>query len=179
MDLIGNININFEVSSKSPLYLIVEDLSDWIYAENLPSYVLVTIPGSKKPKTFSFKKEKRNVFNSHNLGLSCFTNDCKDEVYVDLPDGIYTVCVKSGFEGIENTQYYLKTDRFEIEYGKVMVKYGIDNVDQNFMDLMVKIKYTLEAAKYNTMLGDFVKANRYFQEAKKLLKRFVDCKDCI
>ena len=179
MDVIGNININFEITSNSPLYLDIRDLSDWIYAEQLPSYILVTIPGSKKPKTFSFKKFKTNTFNSHNLGLSCFTNDCRDETYVDLPDGIYTICVKSGLENIENTQYYLKTDRFEIEYGKVLVKYGIDNLEQNFINLMVKIKYILDAAKYNTMIGDFVKANRYFQESKKLLKRFVDCKNCL
>lgn len=179
MDKIGNINIIFDIFSNNPLYLNIMDLSDWIYSENLPSYILITIPGSKKPKTYSFKKQKINIFNSHNLGLSCFSGNCQEEHYVDLPDGIYTVCVKSGLENIENTQYYLKTDGFEIEYGKVIVKYGIDNLEQNFINQIVKIKYILDAAKYNTMMGDFVKANRYFQESKKLLKRFVDCKDCI
>lgn len=179
MEYVGNINVEFSVSSPSPLYLVVEDLSDWIYSEDLPSYILVTIPGSKKPKTFTFKKHKRNVFNSHNLGLSCFTGNCKEEKYVDLPDGIYTICIKSGLKDIENTRYYLKTDRFEVEYGKVVVKYGIENLDQNFMDKMIRIKYILDASKYYAMLGDFVKANRYFQEAKSILKRFVECKNCI
>lgn len=176
---VGKINIDFGVSSTSPLHLVVEDFSDWVYAKDLPSYVLITVPGSKKPKTYTFKKHKRNVFNSHNLGLSCLAGDCKEEVYVDLPDGIYTVCLKSSYENIENTHYYLKTDRFEVEYNKVLVKYGIDDVDQNFINLMVKIKYTLDVAKSHTMFGDFVKSNRDFQEAKKLLKRFVECKDCL
>ena len=176
---VGKINIEFVVSSTSPLHLVVEDFSDWVYAKDLPSYVLITVPGSKKPKTYTFKKHKRNVFNSHNLGLSCLAGDCKEEVYVYLPPGIYTVCLKSSYENIENTHYYLKTDRFEVEYNKVLVKYGIDEVDQNFINLMVKIKYTLDVAKSHAMFGDFVKSNRDFQEAKKLLKRFVECKDCL
>ena len=176
---IGNININFTVSSSSPMYLAVADNSDWIYSEALPAYVLITIPGSQNPKTYVFKKFKANIFNSHNLGLSCFTNDCKEEVYSDLPDGIYTICLKSGYEGIEKSQYYLKTDRFEAEYSKVLIKYGTEDVDQKFINLMVKIKYTLDVAKSHAMFGDFVKANTYFQEAKKLLNKFVDCKNCI
>lgn len=179
MEAIGTININFNVFSNSPTHLSITDLSDWLYSEELPAYILITIPGSKTPKTFVFKKFKTNVFNSHNLGLSCFTDDCKKEVYNDLPDGIYTICLKSGYENIENTHYYLKTDRFEVEYNKVLVKYGTEEVDQNFINLMVKIKYTLDVAKSHTMFGDFVKANRYFQEAKKLLKQFVECKDCL
>lgn len=176
---IGKININFNVFSNSPLHLSVTDLSDWLYAEELPAYILITTPGSKTPKTFVFKKFKTNVFNSHNLGLSCFTNDCKEEEYIDIPDGIYTICLKSGYEGIEESKYYLKTDRFEVEYNKVLIRYGTEDVDQKFINLMTKIKYTLDVAKAHTMDGDFVKSNRYFQEAKKLLKQFVECKNCL
>ena len=176
---VGKINIDFGVSSTSPLHLVVEDFSTWVYAKDLPAYVLITIPGSKKPKTYTFKKHKRNIFNSHNLGLSCLSGDCKEEQYIDTPDGIYTVCLKSGYEDIEETKFYLKTDRFEIEYNKVLVKYGIDDVDQNFINLMIKIKYVLDVAKSHAMLGDFVKSDRYFQESKKLLKRFVECKNCL
>ena len=34
--------------------------------------------------------------------------------------------MKSGYEDIEKSQYYLKTDRFEVEYAKVLVKYGTE-----------------------------------------------------
>ena len=176
---VGKININFNTFSNSPLHLSVMDLSEWLYSESLPSYLLITIPGSKKPKTYTFKKFKTNIFNSHNLGLSCLSGDCKEEHYVDLPDGLYTICLKSGYEDIEETKFYLKTDRFEVEYNKVLIKYGIDDVDQNFINLMVKIKYVLDVAKSHAMDGDFVKSDRYFQESKKLLKRFVECKDCL
>lgn len=179
MSTIGKINIEFAISSTSPLHLSVTDLSDWVYSEALSSYVTILIPGSKKPKTYTFKKFKTNIFNSHNLGLSCLSGDCSEENYVDTPDGIYTICLKSGYEDIEKTKFYLKTDRFEVEYNKVLVKYGIDGVDQNFINLMVKIKYVLDVAKSHAMLGDFVKSDRYFQESKKLLKRFVECKNCL
>ena len=178
MNQIGNININFDTFSNSPLYLAVMDLSEWVYAEDKPSYISILVPGSKKPKTFSFKKFKTNIFNSHNLGLSCLKADCTKEEYVDLPDGIYTIELLSGFEDISCKKYYLKTDRFEIEYQKVLIAFGTD-VDQNFINYMTKIKYTLDVAKSHTMNGNFVETHKYFQEAKKLLKRYVECKDCL
>ena len=175
---VGNININFTIFSDSPLYLQIADLSDWLYAENLPSYIKITIPGSKKPKVFTFNKKKINIFNSHNLGLSCLKGDCTEEVYNELPDGIYTICVKSGYEGIENSKFYLKTDRFEIEYSKVMVRDGLE-FDKDFILYMTKVKFLLEVAKSHAKLGDFVKAQRFFEESKKLLSRYVECKNCI
>ena len=122
MEQVGTINIDFSIFSESPLYINVADLSDWVYAENLPSYILINVPGSKKPKTFTFNKGRINVFNSHNLGMTCLKADCGDEEYIDLPDGIYTICIKSSYENIENSKFYLKTERFEIEYAKVMIK---------------------------------------------------------
>lgn len=178
MNQIGKINIAFDVFSNSSLYLAIMDLSEWRYSEDKPSYISITMPGSKKPKTFSFKKYKTNIFNSHNLGISCLKGDCTEETYVDLPDGIYTIKVMSGFENIDETKYYLKTDRFEIEYQKVLIAYGI-NVDQNFINFMTKVKYILDVAKSHTMDGNFVEAHKDFQEAKKLLKRFAECRDCL
>ena len=171
---VGNININFTVFSDSPLYISIADLSDWLYAENLPAYLSITIPGSKKPKVFSFTKERINVFNSHNLGLSCLKGDCTEEVYVDLPDGIYTICVKSGYEGIETLKYYLKTDRFEVEMAKVMIKDGLE-YDKEFVLKMTKIRFLLDVAKSHALMGDFVKAQRFFEESKGLLKTHIEC----
>lgn len=179
MKTVGTINVNFQTSSNSPLHLSIMDLSDWLYAEPLTSYITILIPGAKKAKAFTFKKYKTNIFNSHNLGLSCLSGGCKEEQYIDIPDGIYTICLKSGYQNIEKTQYYLKADRFEVEYNKVLIKYGIDDIDQKFINLMVKIKYILDVAKSHAMSGDFVKSNKYFQESKKLLQRFVECKNCL
>ena len=178
MAQVGNININFTVFSDDPQHLTVGDLSDWVYAENLPSYIEILLPGSKRPRTFTFNKKKLNIFNSHNLGLSCLSGDCTEEQYVDLPDGIYRICVKSNFEGIQKDKFYLKTDIFELETAKVLVKYGIDVMTDEFLTYMVKTEGILKVAKSHAMLGDFNKANMYFEEAKKRLKKYVECKDC-
>ena len=178
MAQVGNININFTVFSDSPLYISIADLSDWLYAINLPAYLSITIPGSKKPKVFSFTKGRINVFNSHKLGLSCLKGDCTEEEYVSLPDGIYTICLKSGYENIEETKFYLKTDRFNIEYSKVMIKDGIE-YNKDFINYMIQVKFLVEVAKSHAMLGDFVKAQRFFEDAKKKLKKYVECKSCI
>ena len=175
---VGNININFSVFSDDTRFLHVADLSDWVYAENLPSYISITPPGYKNAKTFFFVKNKINSFNSHNLGISCLTANCKKEEYLEIPDGIYTICLKSNFKNIEEYKFYLKTDRFEIEYAKVMVRDGID-FDKNFILYMTEVKFMLDVAKSHASLGNFVKAHRFFEEAKLLLKKYVECKDCI
>ena len=175
---VGKININFSTFSNSPLHIAIMDLSEWLYSEALPAYLLITIPGSKKPKTYTFKKFKTNIFNSHNLGLSCLSGDCTEEHYVDLPDGLYTICLKSGYENIEDTHYYLKTDRFNIEYSKVMIKDGIE-YNKDFIEYMMQVKFLVEVAKSHAMLGDFVKAQRFFEDAKRKLRKYVECKNCI
>ena len=178
METVGKININFSVFSDSPNHISVADMSDWLYAKGLPAYILITIPGSKKSKNYTFAKEKISTFNSHNLGLSCLKGDCTEEIYNSLPDGIYTICLKSGYENIEETKFYLKTDRFNIEYSKVMIKDGIE-YNKDFIEYMMQVKFLVEVAKSHVMLGDFVKAQRFFEDAKKKLRKYVECKNCI
>lgn len=177
MDIVGNINIDFRVSS-TPRLIVVEDFSDWIYAENSPAYITITLPGSKKHKNFTFAKHQRNAFNSHNLGISCLTANCKEEKYLDLEDGIYTICLKSSYQDIDKTEYYLKTDLFEIDFAKTMIKYGFDIKTDDFLNYMLMIEGILKVAKSNAKLGDFSKAQRFFNQAKDMLKKYSDCKNC-
>ena len=181
MEYVGKINIEFDILSTRPTNLVVADSSDWIYSQNLPAYLLVKMPGSKKFKTFPFKKEALNRLNSHLLGLSCLKNDCEEEVYLTLPDGIYTVCVKSGYEGIENTKYYLKTDLFKQEFAKVLVKYELEYKDEgkSFLEEMLFIKGLVSVAEAHAHQGDFIKSQRFFEEAKDRLRDRVECIDCI
>lgn len=182
MDVVGQINIDFQVLEHgNPRILMLGDTSEWLYASTLASYVSVRLPGSKKDITFTWKKKAFNNFNSHNLGLSCVSGDCTEEHYVDLPDGIYTICLISGYENINKTRYYLKTDLIELELAKVLVKHGLEysESDNDFIDNILKIKYFLSFAKAHAKLGDFVKADRFFQHATNKFKKFRDCKDCI
>ena len=168
MEVVGKIRVDFQIfETGNPKILSVADSSDWIYAENKPSYISIKLPGSKKDKTFTFKKGAVNNFNSHNLGISCLKGDCTEEVYTNLPDGIYTVKVLSGYEDIEKERYYLKTDVIELEIAKALTLIGF-NYFVGIEDQIApfeKIRSFLKVAKSWTKQGDFIKADRYFQEA--------------
>ena len=171
MEIVGQINIDFQVfETGNPKILSVADTSDWLYAENKPAYISIRLPGSKKEKTLSFKKYAVNNFNSHTLGLSCLKGDCTEEVYVELPDGIYTIKVLSGYEDIEKERYYLKTDKIALEIAKALTLIGFDYNESTTdkIEPYIKIDQYLTVAKSWTKQGDFVKADRYFQEAVKL-----------
>lgn len=168
----GKIKIDFDIFSKNTLHIGILDVSDWQYAENMPSYIFITTPGSTVPKTLTFNKNKINIFNSNNLGLSCFKGDCKEDSKIELPDGIYSIKVQSGYEDIYKEKFYLKTDRFELEFAKIAVKHGFEysGNDILFQDKMLSVQWLLTVAKSHAKLGDFVKAQRFFESAKKLLK---------
>lgn len=175
MGTVGQINIDFYVlETGSPYILSIYDNSDWLYSENLPSYITILLPGSKKEKTYTFKKNAVNTLNSHNLGLSCLKGDCTDEHYVLLPDGVYTITLKSGYEEIEQTKYYLKTDTFDIEFSEE-VKKNEGNYDQTYINSMTRVKFIENVAKEYVKLGDFTKSSKYFKEAQSILNNYKEC----
>lgn len=174
METVGQINVDFQVfETGNPKIISVADTSDWLYAENKPSYISIKLPGSKKEKTLSFKKYAVNNFNSHNLGLSCLKGDCTEETYVHTPDGIYTIKLLSGYEDIEKERYYLKTDAIDLEIAKALTLIGFDYSEDliNKRKPYQKIKDCLNQAKDSAKLGDFVESDRYFQEAVSLFNK--------
>lgn len=175
---VGQINIDFFIlETGDPKTISIYDNSDWTYSENLPSYLVIKVPGSKKERTFTFKKNAINTLNSHNLGLSCLKGDCKEEEYVNLPDGIYTITLKSGYEGIEETKYYLKTDMAELDLAQKVKDKGLDYDEKLFVNSMLKIQWQISVAKMHTKLGEWEKADRYLTEAKSKLKSNCDGSD--
>lgn len=177
----GKLIIDFEVyNSYNPQTLIVGDHSYWKNAENLPAYLLVTPPGSKTPISNVFKKHRLNIFQSVNLGLSCLT-ECDEQKYEDLNDGIWTFVLKSGYEGFEKTRYYLKTDRTVLELDKIYIKAGLE-YNKEYKQLrsdLSDIEFLLRTAEARTRSGDWVNASRDFDEAKSILKKYQECKDCL
>jgi hypothetical protein len=180
--IVGKIKIDFDITSSSPRNIRVEDNSDWIYSEELPAYFQILTPGASKPINYTFFKHQINTLNSHNLGLSCLSGNCTEEQYVDLPDGIYTITLKSGYQGIEETKFYLKTDAFKLEFAKTYIaKLSLSYNEENkaFIEKFAFINGMLLGAKSHTMDGNFTKAQRFFEEAKKLLKKHIECRECI
>jgi hypothetical protein len=178
---IGKIIINITViNDYDPRYLHVGDLSEWKGAKNLPATICIIPPGSKKSINTTFQKHRINSFNSTNLMLSC-VKECEEQDYIDLPDGIWTLVLKSGYEGIEKTLYYLKTDRFTLELDKIYVRAGMDfdKEKKQFREDLQDLHFLINSAHSQIRVGDHAKANRDFTEAQVLLKKYIDCKDCL
>lgn len=172
------IEIDFLVMSDyDPKLIIVGDISKWQHAETLPATICIVPPGSKKAINNTFVKHKLNVFTSENLGLNCPDGQKK----ADLLDGVYTITLKSGYEGIEKTRYLLKTDRFTMELDKVYVKTGLefDKNDTNFREDLLNIEFLVRTAEAWCRIGDHAKASRDFAEAQKLLIKYTDCPNCL
>ena len=174
---IGSINIDFSIiSTGEPKYIWVGDNSRWYSAENLPSVIEITPPGAISPIIHTFQKYKLNIFQSVNLSMSCLAV-CTEQNYTPLPDGIWQFTVKSGYEDIEKTRYYLKTDRFTVEFYKEWINTGLDYTDtkDKRYDALLDCKKHLISAEAYTLEGNFTKANREFQEAQKKFNKIRKC----
>lgn len=178
---IGKVIVNFTViPDYDPTTLIVGDLSQWRSAENLPATICIIPPGGTKPINNVFQKHRLNIFNSINLGLSCVAS-CGEQTFADLSDGIWTLTLVSGYEGVEKTVRYLKTDRFQLELDKIYVRAGMD-FDRNqkqFREDLQDLHFLVNAAHAQVRVGDYAKANRDFTQAQTILKKYIDCKDCL
>lgn len=179
--MIDKIDIDFLIiTDYDPKLLIIGDISDWYNAENKPATICITPPGGTKSINSTFAKHKLNIFNSINLGLDCLV-ECSDQEKNDLSDGIYTITVKSGFIDIYKTRYLLKTDKFNIELDKIYIKTGLEYDKNNikFREDLSNIEFLKRTAEAYARKGDLSKASRNFKEAQKILKKYMDCKNCL
>jgi len=180
MDIV-KINIDFEViPTHNPARLWVGDMSSWGIAENQASVILITPPGSTKSINAVFQKHKLNIFNSVNLNLSCLA-ECEEQDYADLPDGVWTLRVKSAYTDLEKTRYFLKTDIFQLELDKIYIRIGLD-FDKNKKELrddLADVEFLLRTASAHARNGDFYKSSRDFAGAQDLLDKYSTCKNCI
>ena len=179
--MIGKIKIDFKVLSPlDPTIIMVADNSDWFSAEDKVSTISITPPGSTKSINNIFVKRQINTFNSSNLGLSCLVS-CGEQTYVDLNDGIYKITVKSAYQDIEKTRYFLKTDRFLVEFFKEWINTGLEYTDTKNLiyESLLDSRKHLYSAEGFMLEGDFTKANREFTEAQKKFNKLIKCKNCL
>jgi hypothetical protein len=180
MSTIGEIKIDFYVFSLDTKSLLIGDISTWNSAENKPALISITPPGSKNPVKLNFAKYKVNGFNSNTLNLTCVT-ECGEQNYVELSDGVWEVLLEASPSSFNKKRYYLKTDQITTEIAKIYIKAGLE-YDVNNKQLrndLEDIDFLIEQAKAATVLGDKVKAERNFEMAIVLLKKYQECKDCI
>lgn len=178
---IGAVDINFSIiPTGEPTHIWVGDNSVWRGAENLPSVIEITPPGALNPIINTFQKYKLNIFQSVNLGLSCLAT-CTDQSYQSLSDGVWKFTVKSGYEGVEKTRYYLKTDKIRLELDKIYAKVGLEynKEHKQFRRDMADMEFLLLVSSSHARLGDFYKSQRDFDEARSILDKYIECKNCI
>ena len=180
-EVVGELKVDFNVIQSTVQTLWIGDNSDWVYAEDLPAYIYITLPGSRKQLEFLFDKNQICTYNSHNLGLYCQTDSCSEEVYNELPDGIYAITLKSGYEGFEKTRYYLKTDKIQLDMAKIIVANNLEYSvsDEGFRESIRDIDWHITEAKAFAIEGDFVNADRIFKIARTDLNKLAECKNCI
>ena len=51
----------------------------------------------------------------------------------------------------------------------------MDDFKDDFLYYMVKTEGILKVAKAHAMLGDFIKAQRYFEQATNRLNKYIEC----
>lgn len=177
--MVGKININFQILEVAdPFILFIADTSNWVYAEDKPAFVDIRLPASRKFNRYTWKKKHDNLFNSHNLGISCLKGDCTEESFIELPDGIYEIKLLTSYKDIYKTKIHLRTERFKIEYYKTLINLGeYKELSKKQLDSFNKIQYTLERAKAYTMEGKEREATQFFREAQEELAS-IKCNYC-
>ena len=164
---------------EDPKRIFLADASNWGVAQDSPAYLQVTPPGATKQINLTFTKDKFTILHSVNLGLSCYTQGCKESELVDLPDGIWEFCLTSSFENLNKKRFFLKDDSLRIEVDKIYIRLGLDyNGNSDVIKGLRKIEHFLIAAKAFIKRGDIVKGKRAYEEALKITEKYSNCKDC-
>lgn len=162
-----------------PTQIAIGDMSKWGVAKNQPSNLLITPPGSKKQINHTFPKEKIHFLNASNLGLSCVQNSCDNEEYEDLDDGIWEFCLQSAYEGLEKRRYFLKADLLRIDLDKIYIKAGIEyNPNSQIVKDLFDAEFWFMSAHAQMREGNKSKANRDYNESRKIADRYIRCENC-
>lgn len=176
---VGAIKIDFQVLPiVNPKKIYIMDDSEWNIAQDLQSTIFITPPGATKPIVHIFSKNQITIFNSVNLGLSCLTECSEEQDYQELSDGVWQICLKSGYATFERKRYFLKTDQVRIDLDKAYISAGFDysTSKKRVYDDLMYVELLIKTAEAHTRDGNITKAKRDFNEAVKLLNAYKKCK---
>ena len=174
--------LNFEVTpSWDKRVLVVTDISDWNHLSGEPSYIDITLPGSKTAVTHSYAKNKVTVFNGSTLNYGC-SNGCDDNL-PDLPDGIYKikiyVCEGNAFSYERN---YLRTVNLEVRLQKELMALDIDCYpNSSCLNKIIEAEFMIKGAKADIFFGNVQAAQRKYKKAVDIVDHIEHCdcsKDC-
>lgn len=177
----GKICIDFEVlESKNPNLLFIIDTSEWKVIENLPSFLYITLPGSRKPKVVPFQKNSIQEYSRLSLGLTKH-RDCVENIG-PLPDGVYEIEVRGGKNGRHRKKkYYLKIDKINKSLLEEWLKIGQHYYEDHKKErnALLEIEGFLRAAQAMTEEGNITEASSLYKISKKRLEKYKNCVGCI
>jgi len=169
------LNIDFDVNNCSTncKVLQVMDLSNWGPAVTKTALIAITTPGSTVPIENIFQKEKVNVFNSNNLGLS----DVDDySSLAILPDGVYKICVRVCMSDgdVEEVCKYILVDctiRCQVSRQIITVDLNCDPCKASLLKDLQDVVLFLDAAQAQISNCNANKAMEYYRKAAQMLSR--------
>jgi len=174
--------LNFEVTpSWDSRVLVITDISDWKHLIDEPSYIEITLPGSKTPVRHSYSKNKVMVFNASTLNYGC-NSGCEDELPT-LPDGIYKIKIYV----CEGTQFsyerhYLRTVNLEIRLQREIMAIDVDCMpNSSCLNKMIEAEFMIKGAKADIFFGNIQASQRKYKKACDIVEHVEHCdcsKDC-
>ena len=174
--------LNFEVTpSWDKRVLVVTDISDWKHLIDEPSYIEITLPGSKNAVRHSYSKNKVMVFNASTLNYGC-SSGCEDEL-PPLPDGIYKIKIYV----CEGTQFsyerqYLRTVSLEVRLQREIMALDIECMpNSGCLNKIIEAEFMIKGAKADIFFGNITSAQRKYKQAVDIVEHIEHCdcsKDC-
>lgn len=160
--------VDFDILPSSPRTLRVYDASEWEWAKDNVSNLLIIPPGSSKCISLPFIKHEVNTVTTNDLNLGCG----------DLPDGMYEITVTSGFTTVEKTINYLKTDSTELKFSKAVIEANESGkLDNKFKNTVTDLIWELTLAKSYAKEGNILKSMQAFNSYKRAVEQ-LSCKGC-
>ena len=177
-----DIKIDFNViETDNHKTLLVADNSNWSVIESEPSIIEITLPGMRNPVVNYFDKKSINNFNSVNLNLSCVGGGCDELEWTELPDGVYTICVKGSPSKFQETKNYFRTNKIRERFDLLIINSNIGCEGSSKVDFkeILDIDMLIKSTEANTRFGDINSASKDYQLASKMLDKYSKCNDCI
>jgi hypothetical protein len=140
------------------------------------SNIQILIPGFISPVNQIFSKNKRNIFNSNNLGLTN-VNSCKEEFTI-LPDGLYSINYSiedsNTLEEYCTKVYYYRTAFLSSLYDEAFsLIINECPPDKDKLNQLKEIEFYITGITTNANLSNFEQADKLYLQSELLLSRYL------
>lgn len=178
------IHIDFEVFKTNTCKVLkVLDLSNWASATEDAAYIEILTPGSTIPVTHIFQKNRLNIYNSNNLGLSDVTDY---SLLAPLPDGIYTLtALQCQNDPLAKTRYHFQDCQIRCQVARKLIAVDLtcEPCRKELLKEIQDITLFLDAAQAHADVCNVKKAMELYRRASTALNRISDdtsggCSNC-